>query len=62
MTRGTFANIRLRNYIVPGTDTLTVLCRIGTAIVLEYFRHGGILNYILRKIVAQQEAGSERVD
>ncbi len=29
-----------------------VLCRIDTTIEIEYFRHGGVLNYVLRKFIA----------
>ncbi|HTM95045.1 MAG TPA: aconitate hydratase AcnA [Croceibacterium sp.] len=34
------------------TGTFTAKCRIDTANELEYFRHGGILQYVLRKLAA----------
>jgi aconitate hydratase len=34
------------------TETFTAKCRIDTANELEYFRHGGILQYVLRKLAA----------
>ncbi len=34
------------------SDTFTALCRIDTANELEYYRHGGILPYVLRKLAA----------
>lgn len=34
------------------TDTIPVLCRIDTAEELEYYRNGGIMQYVLRKLVA----------
>ncbi|MGI8943283.1 MAG: aconitate hydratase AcnA [Qipengyuania sp.] len=34
------------------TDTFTALCRIDTANEMEYYRHGGILHYVLRKLAA----------
>jgi len=34
------------------TTTFTAKCRIDTANELEYFRHGGILQYVLRKLAA----------
>ncbi len=33
--------------------TLDALCRIDTEIELEYFRHGGILQYVLRNLIAE---------
>ncbi|NKD86628.1 aconitate hydratase AcnA [Haematospirillum jordaniae] len=33
-------------------QTITVLCRIDTADEVEYYRHGGILQYVLRSLVA----------
>ena len=33
------------------TRTFTVTCRIDTPVEVEYFRHGGILNTVLRKLV-----------
>ena len=51
--------------LVPGQDvtvevtredgtqfTFTALCRIDTANEMEYYRHGGILHYVLRKLAA----------
>ncbi|WDR01699.1 aconitate hydratase AcnA [Devosia algicola] len=32
--------------------TITTRCRIDTAIELDYYRHGGILHYVLRSLVA----------
>ena len=36
----------------PGgkTDTVPVLCRIDTADEVDYYRHGGILHYVLRSM------------
>ena len=34
------------------TDTITLLCRIDTADEVEYYRHGGILQYVLRDLKA----------
>jgi aconitate hydratase len=33
------------------TETLTVLCRIDTVDEVDYYRHGGILQYVLRSLV-----------
>jgi aconitate hydratase len=30
-----------------------VICRIDTPIEIDYYRHGGILPYVLRQLVAQ---------
>ena len=37
-------------FIAPSgkVDTIPLLCRIDTLDELEYFRHGGILQYVLR--------------
>jgi aconitate hydratase len=32
-------------------DTVPLLCRIDTLDELEYFRHGGILQYVLRHMM-----------
>jgi len=32
---------------------INTLCRIDTENEMEYFRHGGILHYVLRNLVAQ---------
>ncbi|KJS41782.1 MAG: aconitate hydratase [Rhodospirillaceae bacterium BRH_c57] len=34
------------------SETITVLCRIDTADEVEYYRHGGILQYVLRGLAA----------
>ncbi len=34
------------------SEAFTAKCRIDTANELEYFRHGGILQYVLRKLAA----------
>ncbi|MBO31974.1 MAG: aconitate hydratase AcnA [Rhodospirillaceae bacterium] len=34
------------------SDDITLLCRIDTADEVEYYRHGGILQYVLRKLKA----------
>lgn len=31
--------------------SFTVTCRLDTDVEVEYYKHGGILNYVLRKIV-----------
>jgi aconitate hydratase len=33
-------------------ETITALCRIDTLDELEYYRHGGILQYVLRSLMA----------
>jgi aconitate hydratase len=33
------------------TETVTLLCRIDTADELEYYKHGGILHYVLRSLM-----------
>ena len=35
------------------TETFQALCRIDTANEMEYYRHGGILHYVLRKLAAE---------
>jgi len=35
-----------------GEETVGLLCRIDTADELEYYRHGGILHYVLRNLLA----------
>jgi len=32
------------------SETIDLLCRIDTAEEVEYFRHGGILHYVLRSL------------
>ncbi|MEJ0061950.1 MAG: aconitate hydratase AcnA [Alphaproteobacteria bacterium] len=34
-----------------GEDTVTLLCRIDTMNEVDYFRHGGVLHYVLRQLV-----------
>ena len=34
------------------SESITLLCRIDTADEVEYFRHGGILHYVLRNLLA----------
>ena len=34
-----------------GTEDITLLCRIDTADEVEYYRHGGILHYVLRNLM-----------
>ena len=34
------------------TEDITLLCRIDTLDEVEYFRHGGILQYVLRQLAA----------
>jgi aconitate hydratase len=33
------------------SETIQVLCRIDTADEIEYYRHGGILQYVLRGLM-----------
>ena len=33
------------------TDTVELLCRIDTEVEVEYYRHGGILPYVLRGLL-----------
>jgi aconitate hydratase len=35
------------------TDTVDLLCRIDTVDEVEYYRHGGILPYVLRQLAAK---------
>ncbi|MGH6902549.1 MAG: aconitate hydratase, partial [Geminicoccaceae bacterium] len=37
------------------TTATTLLCRIDTLDEVDYFRHGGILHYVLRQLLAQAE-------
>ena len=34
---------------------ITVLCRIDTPVEVEYYRHGGILPYVLRQLISQNQ-------
>ncbi len=44
------ANLSLVIHRADGReDTVTVIARIDTAIEVEYYRHGGILPYVLRQ-------------
>jgi aconitate hydratase len=36
------------------SQTTQVVLRIDTAIEVEYYRHGGILQYVLRNIISSQ--------
>jgi aconitate hydratase len=35
------------------SKSFEALARIDTAVELDYYRHGGILNYVLRQLVAE---------
>ena len=35
------------------TEDITLLCRIDTLDEVEYFRHGGILQFVLRKLMKE---------
>ena len=37
------------------SDETTLLCRIDTLDEVDYFRHGGILHYVLRQLLEQAE-------
>ena len=37
------------------TTSFTVVCRIDTPVELDYYRHGGILQYVLRQLVASSK-------
>jgi aconitate hydratase len=39
--------------VIDGTKRVPVICRIDTAIEVEYYRHGGILPFVLRQLVAR---------
>ena len=46
--------LTLRIIRADGADEeVPVLCRIDTDIEVEYYRHGGILSYVLRQLVAR---------
>ena len=38
------------------TDEITVLCRADTPDEMDYYRHGGILQYVLWSLLTQGEA------
>jgi aconitate hydratase len=40
-------------------NTVPLLCRLDTAFEVEYFRHGGILNYVLRGLLAESANGAD---
>ena len=47
-------NLTLRIIRVDGsTVDVPVLCRVDTDIEIEYYRHGGILSYVLRQLAAK---------
>jgi aconitate hydratase len=35
------------------TEQITLLCRIDTLDEVDYFRHGGILHFVLRQLLEQ---------
>ena len=37
--------------VINGTQRIPIICRIDTAIEVEYYRHGGILPFVLRQLV-----------
>jgi aconitate hydratase len=39
--------------VIDGTKRVPVICRIDTAIEVEYYRHGGILPFVLRQLVKE---------
>ena len=46
------SDLTVRIHRVNGkTEEIKVLCRIDTLDELEYFRHGGILQYVLRSMM-----------
>ncbi|CAH0404176.1 unnamed protein product [Chilo suppressalis] len=55
MSRGTFANIRIVNKMVPNPGPRTkhhpTKVRFDTEVDLTYFKNGGILNYMIRKML-----------
>jgi aconitate hydratase len=42
------------------TETVPVTSRIDTAVEADYYRHGGILPYVLRKIIESQRVGESK--
>jgi aconitate hydratase len=44
------------------TEEVPVILRIDTPIEIEYYQHGGILPYVLRQLLAQQEGNSSSMD
>jgi aconitate hydratase len=52
-------DLRLRLTRASGqVETVPIKCRIDTPIEIEYYRHGGILPYVLRELAAGQDPGS----
>lgn len=49
LTPGGKVTIRVKSD--KGEKSIDVLCRIDTANELEYYRHGGILHYVLRRMI-----------
>ncbi|MDB9944299.1 hypothetical protein OAD19_04745, partial [Octadecabacter sp.] len=39
--------------------TITLKCRIDTAIEIEYIEHGGVLHYVLRNLASQPAIAAE---
>ena len=37
------------------SQTFDVLCRVDTAVEAEYYEHGGLLPYVLRQMIAQND-------
>ncbi|MBV9209301.1 MAG: hypothetical protein JOZ52_01660, partial [Acidobacteria bacterium] len=44
------------------TEEVPVTLRIDTPIEIEYYQHGGILPYVLRQLLAQNEGDSNPLD
>ncbi|MBC5806637.1 MAG: aconitate hydratase AcnA [Candidatus Eremiobacter antarcticus] len=58
LTPGMFLTVRAHR-LNGGTVSLKVLVRIDTPDEVEYYRHGGILNYVLRSLSSATEAGAQ---
>jgi aconitate hydratase len=41
------------------TEEITVLCRVDTLDEVDYYRHGGILQYVLRSLLKQEEMAAK---
>jgi aconitate hydratase len=51
-------DVALRIHRADGSDEVVpLLCRIDTLDEVEYFRHGGILQYVLRNMMSDKAAG-----
>ncbi|MCH7936962.1 MAG: hypothetical protein IH994_07715 [Proteobacteria bacterium] len=37
------------------TEDITLLCRIDTLDEVDYYLHGGILHYVLRRMMAEED-------